>query len=679
MKKKFLLLFLILGILSFTYKVNALTKYEVSTVTEYFNAIEEISNSSNGEYVIELKDDITVTAASEVKNNNTINNGNTVTIIGNGHSFKCAIGENCRLKVSNATLNLGKSDGSDTLIIEGNGDGTPTYESLVSVGNGVVNMYDGVTLQNNKSGQTSLVGGAVDINSNGTFNMEGGIIQNNSSESSGVGGAIAVDDSNARFVMNGGTITGNTSVAWGGAIYISNGDAILNKGTISNNEAPYGGAVAITGGNLEVYDVNFSNNSGSYSGAILGYNEGDEPSLSIDGAVFMNNAGGYGGAVMNYGVDSLTIENSYFEGNTATYGGAIINYSGSTSTQNNVYISNNAQAGGAIYSQSPFTSVNDVIKGNTATASGGGVYLRKTTADFSTTDVYNNKATTSSNDYYISNAMTAVSIKDASMINGYATYDGTNVNIKNYFTDASSNRYSLDNVTDAVLYSDVTAGTTYNLTASGDAIYVVTFNTNGGSTIDDGLVEIGDKVIRPTDPTKSGYDFVNWYSDPELENEFNFDTTITSNITLYAKWAVGSYNVIDGDEQKYEINKGTDISFTIDAAYNLFENGGKVYIDDSLLDAANYTASEDGNGNTVITLKSSYLNTLSVKDHSLKVEFNNGGKANGTFTIVDNSGEGGDPSGNPKTGDKVYAYVGLLLLSVFGLVLSKIFKKVYNI
>ena len=678
MKKKFLSLFLILGILSFTYKVNALTKYEVSTVAEYFNAIEEIGNSSNGEYSIELKDDITVTAASEVKNNNTINNGNTVTIIGNGHSFKCAIGENCRLKVSNATLNLGKSDGSDTLIIEGNGDGTPTYEPLVSVGNGVVNMYDGVTLQNNKSGQTSLAGGAIDLNTNGTFNMEGGIIQNNSSELSGVGGAIAVDDPNARFVMNGGTITNNTSVAWGGAIYISDGDVILNKGTISNNDAPYGGAVAITGGNLEIKEINFTGNSGSYGGAVLGY-EDTGVSMSIDGTVFMTNSGEYAGAVMNYGVDSLTIENSYFEGNSASVGGAIMNYDGSTSTQNNVYIANTAQQGGAIYVQSPFTSVNDVIKGNTATSAGGGVYLRKTTADFSTTDVYNNKATTSSNDYYISSAMTSVSIKDASKINGYATYDGTNVNIKNYFTDESSNRYSLSNITDAVLYSDVTAGNAYNLTASGDAIYVVTFNTNGGNNIDDGLVEIGDKVTRPTDPTKSGYDFVNWYSDPELENVFDFDTTITSNITLYAKWAVGSYNVIDGDGQKYEINKGTDMSFTIDAAYSLFENGGKVYIDDSLLDSANYTASDDGNGNTVITLKSSYLNTLSVKDHSLKVEFNNGGKANGTFTIIDNSGEGGDPSGNPKTGDKVYAYVGLLILSVFGLVLSKIFKKVYNI
>ena len=674
MKKKFLSLFLILGILSFTYKVNALTKYEVSTVAEYFNAIEEISNSSNGEYTIELKDDITVTAASEVKNNNTINNGNTVTIIGNGHSFKCAIGENCRLKVSSATLNLGKSDGSDTLIIEGNGDGTPTYESLVSVGNGVVNMYDGVTLQNNKSGQTSLAGGAVDINSNGTFNMEGGIIQNNSSEASGVGGAIAVDDLNARFVMNGGTITGNTSVAWGGAIYISTGDAILNKGTISNNEAPYGGAVAITGGNLEIKEINFTGNSGSYGGAVLGY-EDTGVSISIDGAVFMTNSGDYAGAVMNYGVDSLTIENSYFESNSASVGGAIMNYAGSTSTQNNVYIANTAQQGGAIYVQSPFTSVNDVIKENTATSAGGGVYLRKTTADFSTTDVYNNKATTSSNDYYISNAMTAVSIKDASMINGYATYDGTNVNIKNYFTDASSNRYSLDNVTDAVLYSDVTAGTAYNLTASGDAIYVVTFDTNGGSTIDDGLVEIGDKVIRPTDPTKAGYEFVNWYIDEQLTTAYDFDLEVTNNMTLYAKWEISDYNIIEGDGQQYQIDKDNDITFKFNAPSSLFENGEKIYIDDQLVDSSNYTSSSSDNS---ITLKKSFLNSLSAKQHTLKVVFNNGGSANGTFTVLEKAS---DDKGiiNPKTGDNIYAYLMLLALSSFGLVLTRISKKVYDL
>ena len=44
------------------------------------------------------------------------------------------------------------------------------------------------------------------------------------------------------------------------------------------------------------------------------------------------------------------------------------------------------------------------------------------------------------------------------------------------------------------------------------------------------------KVTRPaTDPTKTGYVFKGWY-DSSLATEFDFDTQISSNTTIYAKW-----------------------------------------------------------------------------------------------------------------------------------------------
>ena len=66
--------------------------------------------------------------------------------------------------------------------------------------------------------------------------------------------------------------------------------------------------------------------------------------------------------------------------------------------------------------------------------------------------------------------------------------------------------------------------------------YSVGFNTNGGSYIADQIVEKGQKVIRPTDPTKSGYTFAGWYADSALTSPFDFNTPITSETTLYAKW-----------------------------------------------------------------------------------------------------------------------------------------------
>jgi len=68
--------------------------------------------------------------------------------------------------------------------------------------------------------------------------------------------------------------------------------------------------------------------------------------------------------------------------------------------------------------------------------------------------------------------------------------------------------------------------------------YSVIFNSNEGSAVDPilGLIN-GDNIIAPPIPTRSGFKiiFLGWY-DQELENAFDFDTPISNNITLYAKW-----------------------------------------------------------------------------------------------------------------------------------------------
>lgn len=73
--------------------------------------------------------------------------------------------------------------------------------------------------------------------------------------------------------------------------------------------------------------------------------------------------------------------------------------------------------------------------------------------------------------------------------------------------------------------------------------WVVTFNPdNGGDTFTQN-VEYEGKAIKPTpDPEKTGYTFDGWYLD-EAEAPFSFDTTITSDITLTAKWTQNTYTV----------------------------------------------------------------------------------------------------------------------------------------
>ena len=40
--------------------------------------------------------------------------------------------------------------------------------------------------------------------------------------------------------------------------------------------------------------------------------------------------------------------------------------------------------------------------------------------------------------------------------------------------------------------------------------YTVTFDSNGGSAVTAQTIEAGQKATKPTDPTKSGYDFKGW-------------------------------------------------------------------------------------------------------------------------------------------------------------------------
>lgn len=78
----------------------------------------------------------------------------------------------------------------------------------------------------------------------------------------------------------------------------------------------------------------------------------------------------------------------------------------------------------------------------------------------------------------------------------------------------------------------------------------VTFDVNGhGTAPAPQTVDIGTKAVRPTDPAQTGWRFDGWYTDKDCTAAYDFDSVVTDNITLYAKWVktvtvtyhVGSY------------------------------------------------------------------------------------------------------------------------------------------
>lgn len=73
--------------------------------------------------------------------------------------------------------------------------------------------------------------------------------------------------------------------------------------------------------------------------------------------------------------------------------------------------------------------------------------------------------------------------------------------------------------------------------SSSSALYLVEFNSMGGSAVQSQSVASGEKVTEPDAPTRDGFTFGGWYSDLGLTDAWTFDTdTVASNMMLYAKW-----------------------------------------------------------------------------------------------------------------------------------------------
>ena len=66
---------------------------------------------------------------------------------------------------------------------------------------------------------------------------------------------------------------------------------------------------------------------------------------------------------------------------------------------------------------------------------------------------------------------------------------------------------------------------------------IVSFNANGhGTAPARQTVELNGKATKPADPTAEGYVFRGWYTTAACTTEFDFNTPIAADTTLYAKW-----------------------------------------------------------------------------------------------------------------------------------------------
>ena len=183
--------------------------------------------------------------------------------------------------------------------------------------------------------------------------------------------------------------------------------------------------------------------------------------------------------------------------------------------------------------------------------------------------------------------------------------------------------------------SDVT------LTAVWEALeyYTVTFDSDGGTEVEAQQVAEDGTASKPADPSKEGMTFAYWSADGETE--YDFSEPVTEDITLIAVWKVtpSSYTADSAEWQQGSTDDAVIVftrSYDDDKAIDFFT--GEVYVDDELVSEDSYTAEA---GSIKISFKASYLDTLAVGEHDVKV-------------MVD------DPALNEEGPDGVYAKLYIL-------------------
>lgn len=118
---------------------------------------------------------------------------------------------------------------------------------------------------------------------------------------------------------------------------------------------------------------------------------------------------------------------------------------------------------------------------------------------------------------------------------------------------------------------------------SGDTVSVTWYD--GRTILKEDAVEKGSKLTEWT-PEKSGYEFLDWYSESSLTKRFDFDTEINEDTSIYSKWRSGTvqkddriwYTIgsISGSNWKFITEKNEDDEWEAVPGYDkfIFENKG---------------------------------------------------------------------------------------------------------
>ena len=499
-----------------------------------------LADSANG--VVRLTADITITAGLKITRD--------VTVDLNGHILRYdeAADPDSIFRVKAGKLTLTDSAPTAT-----HSDASLPAGGLITGGKGF--KYD------NGAGQSyTYYGGGVYVETGASFVLAGGTIYAcgvQSGAQSAYGGGIYAEGGSV--TMTGGTIR-NCAVsadygASGGAIYAKAGSVTMSGGVISGCSAKDGGGILTSGCTVQITGGRIENCKASEHGGGL-YISGHADQISVLDAAISGCEAKRGGGLALIGFAELELgENARITGCTATE-------------------KDDTEAGAIEYGAAVYTDLNNPLifnyPGNFLYANGGRVE--------GTVYVGTNKI--GAKNYYLdsvkaTNAIDHTDGKPTTVFTGDVSCEGDirggifhgSVTV----TDSNGNMGTAwekfcGNLSGGTFYGPVTT----ECHVSGGTFYRgLTMNKNAklsGQPIDTGseltdktnipdptgtpvtvtydygerggiyakqIVQAGEKAIEPDVPSRQGYQFTDWYLD---DTKYDFDTAVTGNMTLTAKW-----------------------------------------------------------------------------------------------------------------------------------------------
>lgn len=133
------------------------------------------------------------------------------------------------------------------------------------------------------------------------------------------------------------------------------------------------------------------------------------------------------------------------------------------------------------------------------------------------------------------------------------TWESSNEAVATVSETGEVTAISVGIATITVTSTDGNKTATCNVTVEAPKQYTIKFNTNGGSKLDDIVLNEGERLIQPENPTMAGGNtaeglylgivdpeisatFDGWFTDEQLTTAYNFNMPVTSDLTLYARW-----------------------------------------------------------------------------------------------------------------------------------------------